>query len=191
MKIVKELLKAGANFNSKQAVKTALSLAEIEEESIEKGFVEFKNQLNLKDFKKIPAEDRILFLPHCLRDLENCEAEQTEHGLDCPGTSCGKCEIGALQEEAESKGYEVFIVPGSSLLKKIVKEKKPKGVIGVACYEEVEAGLNAMDENGITTQAVLLSKGGCVNTEVDANKVREKINLGLEDSEEEKEKEKK
>lgn len=181
MKLVKKLLKAGINFNSKQAVKKALSLADIEEKAVEKGFTGFKNQLNLNEFKEVPVEERFLFLPHCLRDLDECEAEQTEYGLDCPGTSCGKCEIGRLKDVAEEKGYEVYVVPGGSLLRKIVEEKRPKAVIGVACFEEVEAGFAAMEDNDIPTQGVLLSKGGCVNTEVDEQKVIERINLGLEE----------
>jgi len=179
MNLVKKLLKAGVDFNSKDAVKKALSFADVDEEAVERAYIEFKNQINEKEFKETAPEDRVLFLPHCLRDLEKCQAKQTAKGLECQ--NCGACSIGPLKDKAEYLGYNVYIVPGGSLVRKITKEEKPKAVLGVACYEEVEAGIMAMEKHGVITQAVLLEEDGCVNTKVNEEKVIRKLKLGLED----------
>lgn len=63
MKLVRKLLKKGANFSSKDAVKKALSIAEFDEETVERAFVEFKNELNKEEFKEVPSEDKYYFYP--------------------------------------------------------------------------------------------------------------------------------
>lgn len=110
--------------------------------------------------------------------MDKCEAEQTERGLNCPGKSCGACVIGKLKDEAEELGYKVFVVPGGSLIKKIAEEEDPEAVLGVACFEEVEVGINVIEKRGVPVQAVLLDKAGCVNTEVNEKRVMDKIRLG-------------
>ena len=74
-----------------------------------------------KEFRDIPANQKVIFLPQCLRSLD-CKAKTTEDGVIC--INCGKCSIGPFKKEAESFGYKVFIAPGSSLVKNIVKKFK-------------------------------------------------------------------
>ncbi|MCK5282257.1 MAG: DUF116 domain-containing protein [Nanoarchaeota archaeon] len=112
---------------------------------------------------------KIIFLPHCLRNTD-CKAKLTDHGYQL--LNCGKCEICRFKKKAEEKGYKVFIVPGASMIKKILKEyKNPELVIGVACDTELKEGLALMKKQKINTKGLKLLKDGCVNTEVDFEKL--------------------
>lgn len=133
----------------------------------------FNEEYN-QDFKKIPYNERAIFLPHCLRN-KDCPAKTTDEGVQC--ISCGKCNIHKIKEYAESLGYRVFIVPGASLVKNLVKKYKPKAAIGVACGPELEESLKFAPKIGIIPQCVSLLKDGCVETEVDWDKVKEAIGL--------------
>lgn len=132
------------------------------------------NEKYKEDFKKIPYSERAIFLPHCLRNKE-CPAKTTDEGVQC--IACGKCNIKEIKEVAENLGYKVFIVPGASLVKKLVKKYKPKAAIGVACNPELEESLKFAPKIGIIPQCVTLLKDGCVETEVSLDEVKKTIEL--------------
>ena len=110
---------------------------------------------------------KLVFLPHCLRSLE-CKAKLTEQGYIC--LNCGKCKIGSFKSKAEEKGYNVFIVPGASMVKKILEGcESPERVIGVACEVELKEAAVLMKKKGMmkNAKALKLLTDGCVNTEAD------------------------
>ncbi len=125
-------------------------------------------------FENTPVNQRVIFLPQCLRSLE-CKAKTTEDGIIC--ISCGKCNIGPFKKEAEKAGYKVFIAPGSSLIKNILKKYKFKAVLGVACEPELKEGIKMMKKHNIAVLTVTLLKDGCVNTQVDWEKVKEALHF--------------
>lgn len=141
-----------------------------DEHMIDQIGVDVRNKVNKNKFKKIDNKRKILFLPHCLRS-GSCKARLDETGLVC--YKCGKCSVGEIKEKAEYIGYKVFIVPGSSFVKKIMKDNEFDSLVGVACYEDLN--LTMMNFNKFTPQGVLLSKSGCFETEVNVDKVLEKI----------------
>lgn len=65
------------------------------------------------------------------------------------------------KEKAEEVGYRVFIVPGSSFAKRILKENKCKAVLGVACYRDLNISMMKISNLPIVTQGVPLLKDGC------------------------------
>lgn len=132
--------------------------------------IEVRNKVNKAKFEKIPPEDKIIVLPHCLRSA-HCEASLKETGVQC--TYCGKCAIGIIKEKAEPMGYRVFIVPGSSFVKKIVQQNRFKSVVGVACHVDLNQTMMALSD--FYPQGVLLSNSGCFQTKVDIKKVLETI----------------
>ena len=83
--------------------------------------VDVRNKVNEKFFKKINPKDKILVLPHCLRHSD-CEANLETSGLVCK--NCNRCVIGVLKDKGEDLGYQVFIIPGSTFLKKIIRRKQ-------------------------------------------------------------------
>ncbi len=83
-------------------------------------------------------EKRLIFLPQCLRNSKNCQAELTEKEYVCK--KCGSCDIAEIVETAEKLGYKhLYIVPGGSMIYRILKslEMDSFACLGVACLPEL------------------------------------------------------
>jgi hypothetical protein len=146
----------------------------VDEKIVDQIGVEVRNKVNEKSFKQIDDKDKVLILPHCLRNPK-CEAKLNMTGLHC--THCNRCVIGVLKEKAEDRGYGVFIIPGSTFLKKISKENKFKAVLGVACYQDLNLAMMKLSD--FHCQGVPLLKDGCVCTKVDTRAVLDKMGIEL------------
>jgi hypothetical protein len=94
----------------------------------------------------------------------------SKEGVLC--VSCGLCIIKDILELAKQKDYLVYIVPGSTFVKRIIKEQKPKYVFGVACYRDLFEVMNALSKKGLPVGGVLLKKDGCVETIVDFEELK-------------------
>lgn|GEM_PF-319162 len=179
--IIARLMALGADLSSRNAVKKALSFVGESDEIVDQIYVAVKNNASIVDFARTEAGKRALFLPQCLRDAENCRAKLTETGYVCQ--RCGSCVINELLDYAKSIGYKhVFIVPGGSMVFKILKENNPdriKAVVGVACYPELGEAIERLSFYGITLQAIPLLKTGCINTKVDVEKVKRVLREGI------------
>ena len=152
-----------------QLKKLAESLG-FDESMVDQIGVEVRNKVNEKKFTKIPPNKKIIVFPHCLRN-PNCEAILDETGLVCD--CCGKCAIGVIKPKAEKMGYKLFVIPGSTFVKKIVKSNDFESVLGVACCEDLN--LTMMKLADFYPQGVFLSGTGCFKTKVDIKTVLGKI----------------
>ncbi len=149
----------------------------LDEREVMRIYVEAANARSWKDYVRTPFEKRVVLLPHCLRS-ENCEAKMGEYGYKC--VKCGRCAIGKIVEKAEELGYMgVFILPGGSLVERIIDEFKPRAVLGVACLKECILGHAVLLKKGIPGQAVPLLRDGCFKTVVDVNKVIKVMSAAL------------
>ena len=146
----------------------------LDEKIVDQIGVEVRNKVNEKAFNQIEDEDKILVLPHCLRNPK-CEAKLDSTGLHC--TDCNRCVIGVLKNKAEDRGYNVFIIPGSTFLKKIAQKNEFKAVLGVACYQDLNLAM--MNLSKFSCQGVPLLKDGCVCTKVDIRAVLDKMGIEL------------
>ncbi len=144
----------------------------LDEKIVDQIGVEVRNKVNEKAFEQVEDKDKILVLPHCLRSPK-CEAKLNSTGLHC--TDCNRCVIGVLKNKAEEKGYNVFIIPGSTFLKKIAQNHKFKGVLGVACHQDLNLAM--MNLSQFPCQGVPLLKDGCVCTKVDIRTVLDKLGI--------------
>ena len=130
----------------------------------------------IEKFKALPNDSKVIFLPHCLRSPD-CRAKNTDSGIVCE--ECGRCSICSFKKEAEKKGISVFIVPGASLVMKIIEKNKVRGVVGVACAPELEQAFKQWDilirERKIIPVTVQLLRDGCVNTDVEWDRLYELI----------------
>lgn len=158
-------------------VKPITGLLNIRGDFVDNMITHLRNVIYKKDFAGTPVHQRAVFLPQCLRHPE-CPATLSTEGINC--INCGRCGVGAIKEEAERLGYLFFISPGSSLVKRMVAKYRPKAVLGVGCVMEIKEGTAAMEHAGITSQAVALSKDGCVDTRVDVRKLMNKLYSGIE-----------
>lgn len=137
---------------------------------------EIRNILFRNTFAQVPYNERIIVVPQCLRSAE-CPAKfNSIEGAKC--MECGKCKIKEISKKAKELGYiGVYIAPGSSFIKRIVKKTKPKALIGLGCPYEVNLGLLDVSSKGIPCQGVMLLNSGCVTTDVDLNAAFEAMEL--------------
>jgi len=124
--------------------------------------------INLMERAKfLQTRERALFLPHCSRKyMDNrCRAV---FDPSIPSYSCAHCSPDCLVNKADSiakkKGYDVYVLPGSSCVSKILKAAKYEGIVGVACGEEIKLSGGAVNGSHVAGQAIPLIKNGCANT---------------------------
>ena len=166
--LVSRLINLGVDLGTRNTLKKALKILGEEPENIDRLYVEIKNMIYREKMKALKPEDKILFLPHCLRKADKCKAKMSDEGYSC--IACSKeCKIGQIKSFAEKKGYKVFIVPGGSMIFAIIRKYNPEGVIGVACMKEL---ILAAENLTLPMQGIELSKSGCINTDVDIEKVK-------------------
>ena len=166
-KIITKLLGMGVDLSTKKALKRAIRILGIRPENIDNLYIEIKNSMHEDNFRKTPKSKTIVFLPQCLRDCNKCKARIEEFGYRCVKCS-NTCKARKIKEMSEGLGYRTFIVPGGSMVSRVIKELKPKAVLGVACKKEL---IMAFDEINVVTQGIELLKDGCVNTDVDIESV--------------------
>ena len=121
-------------------------------------------------FARIPFSQRLLLLPHCLRNKDACPGRYDEEGLHCVG--CGACDLGAIRREAEALGYTTLIAEGTPAVVRTVLGGKWEAVLGVACLDSLEKAFRRISEVGIPHAAVPLLRDGCEDTEVDLAELR-------------------
>lgn len=166
---VRRLIELGIDLGTKDTIKNTLDALGYDTEYLDEIYILLKNQLNQKEFAEVPPNQRALFISHCLRNTAVCKAEIGENGYVCK--RCGGCDIDKIIGEAEKIGYQIFIVPGGSMVFKIAEKFKPKACFGIACYYELEEAISKLSKVKIPTRSVPLSKTGCVNTRVDIDRV--------------------
>jgi hypothetical protein len=135
------------------------------------------NSMNSGEFAKIPVTERAIFIPQCLRSSK-CPAHLTPEGLKC--RNCGQCDVGEARLLLERIGYKVFIVPGSSFIKRMVKKYRPKAIIGVGCLAEVKEGIDMADKMGLVVMGIVTLKEGCVETIANWQEIYEIAVLGID-----------
>jgi len=127
--------------------------------------VQIQNSKQKATFAK--TGKRALFLPHCSRKYmdSNCKSS---FDATVPTYRCGHCSddclVGIASRLGEERGYSVFVVPGGSCIPGIIRRGGFKGIVGVACGQELMLALEMTRKVGIPSQAVPLIKNGCANT---------------------------
>lgn len=121
----------------------------------------------------IPYNKRLLLLPKCLRDQDNCPAGFDEIGLLCQ--HCGRCILSELQTQAEQLGYAVLIAEGSPVVMSLIETGKIEAVIGVSCLDVLEKTFGYMEAGAVPGMAIPLLYDGCANTTVDIDWVLEAV----------------
>jgi hypothetical protein len=73
----------------------------------------------------------------------------------------------------KEKGYDVYVIPGGSCAEKILRDKKYKAVVGIACGSELKMALGLLRKLDIPGQGVMLTKNGCANTKLDLENLKQ------------------
>lgn len=170
-----QLIKSGLVF-LEGLMKAMFRFLGLEDREMLAFFINLQNAMNAAEFGKVPVEERAIFMPQCLRSSQ-CPAHLTPEGLKC--RNCGQCEVGAARVLLERMGYKVFIVPGSSFIKRMVKKYRPRAILGIGCLSEVKEGIDMADKMGLVVMGVVTLKEGCVETLVSWPDVYEVAVLGI------------
>lgn len=101
---------------------------------------------------------KLLFLPHCLREYY----------------------VSGIKPIAEEKGYDVYTLPGGSMMKKILEKysfDEIERIVGVACDDEVGLAMQQFRKIGLHDKVtpINLSKNGCKDTLVSLEEVFSKL----------------
>jgi len=172
------LIKAGIVF-LEGFMKGFFRLLGLEDREMLTFVIKIHNTMNAAAFSEVPLGGRAVFFPQCLRSAK-CPAHLTPEGLKC--VNCGQCTVGEARISLERMGYRVFIIPGSSFIKRMVKKYHPKAIIGVGCLTEVKEGIDMADKIGLVAMGVVTLKEGCVETLVNWQDIYEVAVLGLDPS---------
>ncbi|MCX8190410.1 MAG: DUF116 domain-containing protein [Candidatus Diapherotrites archaeon] len=173
---VSKAFDTGTHLNIAKATEKIAKKLGLSERWVEYTHIEFRNKMNEIAYKKVPYNERLLFLPHCMRNATRCKAIYDSEGLQC--VCCNECKIGSIKAIAKELGYKgIFVCPGGSIVLELVNRYKPKAVLGVCCYKEAMIAFDVLKDIGVAPQAVLLSRAGCINTEVNTEEVIEKLLL--------------
>lgn len=124
--------------------------------------IELVNRVNLEAFRK--SDVRLAFLPHCLHDL-NADCRSTRRGEDyvCKGCSA-ECNINAVSKLLRRHGVVPYIWLGAnlgSLFRKLRKQGKTVGVLGIACIPELVHGMRTCAKAGVPATGVPLDANRC------------------------------
>ncbi|AKB84633.1 DUF116 domain-containing protein [Methanococcoides methylutens] len=148
------------------------SVFSIRDTLVDEILIEVRNAVMLDDFINAKGP-RAVFLPQCMRHA-SCRARcDPIIGYECK--QCGLCDIGAICEAAGEHGFTVYVIPGGSFVKKIMKAHRPTSCIGVACYDELSESMEEI--SFIPVQGICLLRDGCFNTKVDVAEVIDKMEV--------------
>lgn len=161
---------------AENGVRIICSILRIEALELLNLIISIDNKMNYHAFETTPVSRRAIFFPQCLRSAE-CPARLTPDGIRC--ISCRRCGLGSVIPVLEGTGYKVFIIPGSTFIKRMVKKYSPKAMIGVGCLSEVKEGLELGRRISMTTIGVVTLTDGCVETTMNYDKLLEVASLGL------------
>ena len=125
-----------------------------------------KNCLHKEHFLK--TNKRVLFLPHCCRKYmdSRCKADFDPVTSSYLCNHCSNdCQVNEATKLAKKVNYDVYVLPGSSCVKKIFQKNSYSGIIGIACTEEIGLASKILERFNIAAQNIPLIKNGCSGTQ--------------------------
>jgi len=134
------------------------------------------NSIDREPFLK--SKNRALFLPHCCRKYmdSRCKAEFKSDTSSYVCKHCSKdCLVNIATKIAEKENYDVYILPGSSCVRKILNKQSYDGIIGVACTEELKLATDMLESTNISLQVIPLLRNGCSDTKFNIETLKEII----------------
>jgi len=131
---------------------------------VRRAFVAINNQLVLAEVRTVNPEKLLILLPHCLQNHE-CDVKVTGNVDNCK--ACGKCKIRHLVSLSKKYDVPMSVATGGTLARRIVVDKKPDIIIGVACERDLTSGIQ--DSYPIPVFGIFNNRpnGPCYDTDVD------------------------
>jgi uncharacterized protein len=123
----------------------------------------------------LKTKKRALLLSHCSRKHMDgrCKATFDKKMSSYTCMHCSPdCRVNMATKIGQEKGYDVYVLPGSSCIKRVLNSRKYDGVVGVACCEEIKLGRESLAAAKISSQGVPLLKNGCSGTSFNLRTLR-------------------
>jgi hypothetical protein len=145
---------------------------------VRRAFIAVNNQLVVAEARRVPPNKLLILLPQCLQNHE-CTVRITGNVENCK--ACGKCKIKSLVELSHKYHVSIAVATGGTLARKIVVDKKPEMIIGVACERDLTSGIQ--DTYPIPVFGILNKRpnGPCYDTDVDLELVEQGMAAFLRD----------
>jgi uncharacterized protein len=158
-------------------------LVGIGKDRVRRSFIAANNLLVLGEARRVVPEKLLILLPQCLQSHE-CDVRITGGKVDnCK--ECGRCKIKNLKAMSQKYGVSISVATGGTLARKIVVDKRPDMIIGVACERDLTSGIQ--DTYPIPVYGILNKRpnGPCFDTDVSLELIEEgmKVFLGHEKGE--------
>ena len=155
-----------ANFETlENSAKALLQQLDLKKEYLDFTIVLFGNEVWRKIVAATPYERRLLLLPQCLRNSNQCKGVFDELGLICSG--CQSCQIDNVLEKAEQLGYSTLVAEGTTVAIGLVEEGSVDAVIGVTCMSVLQRSFEAVMHAAVPVLGIPLLYEGCENTTLD------------------------
>jgi hypothetical protein len=138
--------------------------------NIYKIFIDKQNKLQAKKFATVPFNERIVVVPHCMRNTILCIAIEKEGYYICK--ECGECKIGKISKSIRELDYKaLYILKGGRAIENIIRKQKPQAIFGIACFFEGEQAFRLLKNENIVLQFVPLNRDGCTSTDTNMQEV--------------------
>lgn len=136
----------------------------VSKDQVRRAFVAINNQLVMAETRRVRPEKLLILLPHCLQNHE-CDVRITGNVENCK--ACGKCKIKDLVALSQKYHISISVATGGTLARRIVTEKEPHVIIGVACERDLTSGIQ--DAYPIPVFGIFNKRphGPCYDTDVD------------------------
>lgn len=165
---------------------SALAAKVVAQVGVDAGFTEFAmvlagNEIWRPLVAATPYNRRLLLLPQCLKNNQNCQGVFDEFGLIC--NSCHSCSLDYIVTKAERLGYTTLIAEGTTVAIGLVEEGSVDAVIGVSCMSTLERSFEKVKRSALPVIGIPLLCEGCSETTVDEKWLLREINLQNPDKE--------
>jgi hypothetical protein len=150
----------------------------VSKDQVRRAFIAVNNQLVVAEARRVPPHKLLILLPQCLQNHE-CPVRITGNVENCK--ACGKCKIKNLVELSHKYHVSMAVATGGTLARKIVVDKRPEMIIGVACERDLTSGIQ--DTYPIPVYGILNKRpnGPCYDTDVDLELVEQGMAAFLKD----------
>lgn len=144
----------------------------VSRDRIASSFIKVNNALVVTSTRGGGQRGILLLLPRCIQHSK-CKQKVEIEINNCK--DCGLCDIAEIIRICEDHSVEAFVATGGNIARKLIMQKKPSAVIGVACERELLSGIH--DTSGLPVIGIpnLRPEGPCIDTRVDLVKMEQAI----------------
>lgn len=140
-------------------------------EPVRRSFIAINNLLLLQAKLSYEPHDVLVLVPHCSQ-ASRCKLRLTYNNDNC--ARCGKCPIGSLLELRDESGVKVLSATGGTMARRIIKEVRPKMIVGIACERDLVEGIH--DIPSVFPVYGFLNEcpnGPCIDTLINVSRLRQ------------------